>query len=310
MDNLPSHEIWGVWATPLLPIDENFIADIGAIPDQIEKLSESGVNGVYSNGTAAELHGQSTALFREFSEKVALKCIGVGLPFQIGASHPFAHDTLERIAFARELKPVAIQVILPDWVPVKLDEAKRFIDGCVKAADGIGIVLYNPPHAKVVMGGEDLAKLLLETPGLLGVKCAGGDSDWYENMEAALEHKSVFIPGHHMATGIKNGASGSYSNMACLNPKTTVEWFNLIYTDLPSAIELEERINQFMKSVILPFLNAGYEGLACDKLMAHVGGWTEIPTRLIWPYNSIPEDQSKMVLEKVEKFIPEFLPSA
>ena len=73
-------------------------------------------------------------------------------------------------------------------------------------------------------------------------------------------------------------------------------------------MELEARINQFMKSAILPFLDSGYEGLACDKLMAHVGGWTEINTRLMWPYNSIPEDQSKMVLEKVRMLIPEFLP--
>lgn len=310
MDPLPQQDIKGVWATPLLPIDENATADINAISDQIEYFASAGVNGVYSNGTAAELHGQSTPMFRALAETVALKCTELGLPFQLGASHPFAHDTLDRIAFVRELNPTAIQIILPDWVPVNIEEAKRFIDGCVNAADGIGLILYNPPHAKTVLGASDLVKLLLGTSGLLGVKCAGGGSDWYKSMEAALGQKSVFIPGHHMATGMKSGASGSYSNMACLNPAATVAWFNLIYSDLPAALELEKRINQFMKTAIIPFINAGYEGLACDKLMAHAGGWTQIHPRLIWPYNGIAADQSKMVLENVKNFIPEFLPKS
>jgi len=48
-----------------------------------------------------------------------------------------------------------------------------------QAADGIPLVLYNPPHAKKVLSPKDLCRLAKEFPQLIGIKVAGGDNQWY-----------------------------------------------------------------------------------------------------------------------------------
>ena len=78
------------------------------------------------------------------------------MPFQIGASHMSAQLSLERIA-SPELRPSAIQVILADWFPLKEAEMVACLQRMAAAAAPVGLVLYNPPHAKVVLTPAQMA---------------------------------------------------------------------------------------------------------------------------------------------------------
>lgn len=306
MRPLSADEIIGVWASPLLPVGSDNKPDIDAVVPQIEIFARAGVDGVYTHGTAAEFHGQSEAEFRRFASLTAETCGRLSLPFQIGASHPFAPETLARIRFARGLAPGAVQVVLPDWAAPDLHTARRFLEGCAEAAEGVGLVLYNPPHAKKVLAAEELTALLRGLPGVVGLKCAGGGAGWYRQTAPLLDKISVFIPGHHMASGMAQGARGSYSNMACLNPFAAVRWLAMIKAAPDAADELETRIRAFMAETMEPLLAEGYPGYACDKLMAHLGVWTEISPRLLWPYSGVPETMAETVREAGMRLIPEF----
>ncbi|MCP4386037.1 MAG: dihydrodipicolinate synthase family protein, partial [Hyphomicrobiales bacterium] len=224
------------------------------LDEQVAAYAEAGVDGVYTNGTAAEFHCQSDADFREVSTRVARLCADHALAFQLGATHPLPAATLERIRFAGSLGPGALQVILPDWTPIDLATARRFLIRCADVAGDVPLVLYNPPHAKTVLTPADYLDLAEAVPQLVGIKCAGGDAGWYEAMAPVIARLSVFIPGHHMASGRARGAHGAYSNMACLNPTATVAWNRLI-TERPDAgLELETRIGRFMDNAIAPVL--------------------------------------------------------
>ena len=309
MDPFGAREIRGVWATPLLRVGDDGRLDLACLEEQIAVYAEAGVDGVYANGTAAEFHGQSDAEFCEISTRVAEICEDRGLPFQIGATHPLAQATLDRIRFARRLAPAAVQVILPDWTPIDVPAARRFLTRCAEESGEVGLVLYNPPHAKTVLSPADVAALAETVPGLLGIKCGGGDGDWYAAMAPVLERLSVFVPGHHMASGMLNGAAGSYSNMACLHPGATVAWRDRIATRPDEALALEGRVGRFMDKAIRPILDAGYPGYACDKFMAFVGGWTRITPRLMWPAQGVPEQLAPRVRRWAQELIPEFLVS-
>ena len=309
MTPLRADEIRGVWTTPLLRVEADGRLDLSCLEEQIAAYAEARVDGVYTNGTAAEFHGQSDAEFREISTRVASLCVDRGLAFQIGATHPLPQATLERIRFARRLAPAAIQVILPDWAPINLSAARRFLLRCAEESGEIGLVLYNPPHAKTVLSPADFAALAETVPGLCGIKCGGGDADWYAAMAPILDRLSVFIPGHHMASGMLNGAAGSYSNMACLHPGATVAWRDRIATSPDDALALEHRVGRFMDKAIGPILAAGHPGYACDKFMAFVGGWTRITPRLMWPAEGVPEQLAPRVRRWAKELIPEFLGS-
>lgn len=311
MKPLLASDISGVWATVLLRIGEDGKIDHTGIDEQIEAFAQAGVDGIYSNGTATEFHCQSDEDFRDLSKQVARLCQDHNLPFQLGASHPLPVPTLERIGYARSLSPGAIQVTLPDWVPIDLGTAQRFLTRCVDEAGGNGLVLYNPPHAKTVLAPADYRELVTSVPELVGIKCAGGDGQWYRAMAPVLERLSVFVPGHHMASGRAQGAHGSYSNMACLNPSATVAWNRMITADPEKALALEARIARFMDQAIAPILEAGFPGYACDKLMASIGDWATITPRLLWPHAGVPDHFSGSVRAHAEDLLPEFIgPSA
>jgi 4-hydroxy-tetrahydrodipicolinate synthase len=103
MRPLAAAEIFGNWATLLLPIDERDDIDFGALGAEIDAIITAGVNGVYSNGTAGEFHTQTEGEFDRISEFLAEKCEAVSLPFQIGASHMSAQLSRERLRRAKRL---------------------------------------------------------------------------------------------------------------------------------------------------------------------------------------------------------------
>jgi dihydrodipicolinate synthase/N-acetylneuraminate lyase len=303
---LTSKTLKGNWGTLLLPINADDSIDYGRLAEELDQLIAAGLDGIYSNGTAGEFHNQTEAEFDKVQQLMAEKCSAAGVRFQVGASHPSPVLSLERVRRCVALKPDAFQVILPDWVVAAPDEQVAFLDRVAATAEGIPLVLYHPPHAKAVLSPADLARLARAIPGLIGVKVASGDALWYEEMRAVAADLSIFVPGHLLATGVREGvASGSYSNVACLSPRGSQAWWRLMQRDLEGALGIQDRILQFFATCVVPYKNAGYSNPALDKLLAAVGGWGSIGTRLRWPYKWIDEREVGGVRLVARSLLPE-----
>ena len=310
MKPLLHNEIFGNWATLLLATDEHGKIDYHRLSEEIDTLIASSPNGIYSNGTAGEFYAQSEEEFDKISQLLAEKCEKFQVHFQIGVNHMSPQISLERLKRIKHLKPGAVQLILPDWFPVTLDEATVYLQRMADEANGISLVLYNPPHAKKQLEPKEWKLLKKQVPALMGVKVFDFNADlsWYRKMKENNKGLSVFIPGHHLASGIQHGAQGSYSNMACLNPYAAQRWYDLTKIDLPAALELEKRVRQFMEQFIAPFiLKDHYANHACDRFMALVGNWANVGAHLRWPYRSIPGDLVDSIRKQGQKIIPEFL---
>ncbi len=298
----------GNWATLLLPIGDNDEILTGVLAEEIAAFAAAGVDGVYTNGTAGEFYNQTEEEFSTLAAEVLRLCRKHGLPLQIGVSHPFPAVTLQRIRQWKGERPSAFQVILPDWFPPRMPEVLAFLDRVAKEAAPVPLVLYNPPHAKVRLTPAQLAEVVERVPGLCGIKVPGGDDEWYRVMAPVVERISVFIPGHHLASGISRGALGSYSNVACLSPGGAQEWYHETQSDMESALARESRIRAFMDEVIVPYIaRDGYANQAVDKLMAAAGGWCPISSRLRWPYRWLGQDAVKVVRAEALARLPEFM---
>lgn len=303
---LNAQEIYGNWATLLLPINDDDSINYQQLEDEIDVLISAGVNGIYSNGTAGEFYNQTEEEFDRVNTILASKCNAAAMPFQIGCSHMSPKISLERVKRAKKLLPSAIQIILPDWFVPSMSEIIEFLKVMSAAVAPIGLILYNPPHAKKKLLPADFEEILNAGIPLVGCKVAGGDELWYQEMKNLPIPFSVFIPGHHLATGISLGAQGAYSNVACLSPKLAQHWFDDIINKNGNPFELQSRIQQFMNDCIVPYItDKGYSNQAVDKFMAAVGGWTSISTRLRWPYRWIPEEDVLPMRKKCVKLLPE-----
>jgi 4-hydroxy-tetrahydrodipicolinate synthase len=300
-------DIRGNWATLLLSWNRDGSLDAPSVSDEIDLLAGFGVDGIYAHGTAGEFHALTDDEFDQISSLLAARCERAGVPFQIGVGHMSAQISLARLQRTVPLAPAAFQVVLPDWFPVSDIEATDFLSHMAEVAEGIGLVLYNPPHAKRVLAPETIGRIAREVPALVGVKMAGGDEAWYAAMREHMNGLSVFVPGHHLATGCSRGAHGSYSNVACLNPAAAQTWWNQMQTDLPAAMETEKRIRMFMDEHIAPFITKqGYCNGACDRLLALIGDWTDIGDTMRWPYRSIPRAEAKRLRPIARQLLPEF----
>ena len=296
----------GTWGTLLLPIEPDDSIAWTRLEEEIEALVASGVDGVYSNGTACEFYAQSEEEFDRIHSLLAERCDLAGMPWQAGASHMSAQATLDRVRRVRGLHPSAIQVILPDWFPVTDEEAVRFLSRVAEEAAPIPLVLYNPPHAKRRLAPPDFGTLARSVPSLIGVKVPYSGAEWCADFLRHCPGLSLFVPGHELATGILNGAHGAYSNVACLDPAGAVRWNRRIHTDPTGALDLERRIQRFMSDCILPFRrDCGIANQGLDKLLAAIGGWAAIGTRLRWPYSWIPEEEAQGLRPIARSQMPE-----
>lgn len=308
MKALKSEEIFGNWGTLLLPINEDESIDWSRLEDELDFILDAEVNGVYTNGTAGEFLTQTTEEFVKLSRLVAEKCEARQVPFQIGASHLSPQTMLERAKIAAELKCGAVQVILPDWVAVTLEEAEIFLRKIAETIAPTGIVLYNPPHAKRVLSPIELKNLKSAVPQLVGVKVMNGDENWYREIRENCGDLSVFVPGHNLASGFKLGASGAYSNVACLHPKAAQNWWKLMQTDIESAIRLENELKEFFRTSITPLgTESGFSNAALDKCLAAVGNWANVGTRLRFPYRSVPDEEVLEIRPLADKFLSDLL---
>lgn len=309
MKALTAAEICGNWATLLCAWADDDALDIGRVVAEIDTLVSFGVDGIYSNGTAGEFHLQTEEDFDSISRHLAAACEKADVPFQIGVSHTNPHVSLDRLRRVRDLRPSAVQIIIPDWFPVTDDEAYAFLARAAEVAEGVGLVLYNPPHAKRVLTPEEVGRLAERVPTLVGLKTAAGDDAWYERMRRSIPSLSVFVPGHTLASGVQRGARGAYSNVACLHPLGAQRWTDRMKNDMEGALEVEGRIRRFMSEYIAPFITElGYSNPAADRFMAVVGGWANVGSRMRFPYRNIPDGEVERVRRAARELIPEIVP--
>ena len=310
MQPLTADELRGTWSTLLLPINEDNLIDFARLSNQIDQLIRFEVDGIYVNGTAGEFDNQTEEEFDRITQLLSTACHAAAMPFQIGVSHTSPMVSRQRLQRAVTLHPSAIQLILPDWSPLSIPEAVQFMRTMAEEAQGIGLVLYNPPRAKRRLSPVDFAQIKEAVPALIGIKVLGGDASWFEAMNRLVPDLSIFVAGHLLAERSRFGARGSYSNVACLHPVAARDWQRTMQRDADAALELGMRIQSFLAEHIVPFLEQEYSNQAVDKLLACVGGWTELSPRLRWPYQSIPVAAAERLRPVAKECLPEFFREA
>jgi dihydrodipicolinate synthase/N-acetylneuraminate lyase len=302
---LSESEIAGTWATVLTPFDGDDRLDLAALEHHVRVLLASRPQGLYTHGTAGEFFNQTQDEWGAVAKLVASACESAGMPFQLGAGHPSPVLAIERIRAAAALEPSAIQVVLPDWLPLSWTEVVETVRRYAAAADGIGLVLYNPPHAKNVLDAEQLLRLCDTAEQIIGLKVADGDPEWYADMAPLMSRVSVFVPGHHVATGLSRGARGAYSNMACFHPSAATAWAARSVDDPDWGIAVERRIAAFMRMAIEPMQARGYGPVTLDKALAAAGGRVGDVGGPRWPHTAA----SPREIDTIRRAALQLLPS-
>src|SRR3546814_17599058 len=113
-------------------------------------------------------------------------------------------------------------------------------------------------------------------------------------MWARRGHRSVIVPGHELATWLRSGALGSYSNVSCLNPGAAALWNARMAAEPEAALELEGRLQSFMAAHVVPLRDSyGVGNPELDKAWAAIGGWGEIGKGVGGAEAAVREEESE-----------------
>ena len=296
----------GTWGALLLPINADDSIDFDRLAEQVKAQTRAGLAGIYSNGSAGEFFNQTEDEFARIQALLATHCEAAGMPFQIGACHMDPRLTLQRIERTKELRPGAFQVILPDWFPCAEPDAIAFLERVARVADPIPLVLYNPPHAKRVFAPDALGRIARAVPGVIRFKVKSLDAAWFAAVREHVTSAAVFVPGHALATGIREGMHGSYSNVACLHPVAAQRWYEFIVHGDPSAARIEAALAGYIEKHLRPFVAQGFTNAAIDKAFAAVGGWAPLTPRMRWPLRGVPETEVPRLREAARSELTDF----
>ncbi|MDG2169307.1 MAG: dihydrodipicolinate synthase family protein [Opitutales bacterium] len=304
MKPLTAATLKGTWSTLLLPLNDSDKIQWSGIDSQLNALFRAEVDGIYINGTAGEFYSQSNEEFLRLARITAAFCEDKQMPFQIGASHTHAVDSLRRIEQTRELNPGAFQVILPEWTPLTWEEIIYFLKRMIAAAAPVPLVIYNPPNAQKVLTPQEWEQLVSTLDGIIGIKVLGGDTNWHMEMKPVLTQLSVFVAGIRLASGVIHGyADGSYSNLACLSPLGAVRWGRRISSDPEDALIQEAKILKTFETALRPF-RGKFSNSALDKALASAGDWADLSPRVRWPLSSISVEEVQRISTLFREELP------
>ena len=116
---LTASDLRGVWATVLLPVRDDESIDFDRLAVALDHVLASGVHGVYTNGTAGEFHTLTDAEYDRLHALVAERCTS-GRRAVPARGEPSQRPAVPRTGSPAppRLRPGAIQVVLPDWLPL------------------------------------------------------------------------------------------------------------------------------------------------------------------------------------------------
>jgi len=76
---------------------------------------------------------------------------------------------------------------------------------------------------------------------------------------------------------------------------------------MAEALEIKKENFSLFEQYIFPFAHAGYSNPALDKLLAAIGNWAPVGTRLRWPHRWVAEQDVIPLRIAAKKMLPEIM---
>ena len=243
-------EIKGIIPPILTPMNDDESINEAELRNQVNRMIDAGVSGVFALGTNGEAYALS------HKEKVQVMKIVVDetkgrVPVYAGTGCPTTKETITLSKEAEEIGADILSVIVPYFAAASQDELYahyKAVAGSVK----IPVVLYNiPARTGNALAPATVARLAKDVPNIMGAKDSSGN---FDNMKQYIElttdigkefsvlsgNDSLILPA--MMFGGKGGIAG------CANvfPRTMVEIYEAFTVgDIERAKKVQDSIRIF-----------------------------------------------------------------
>ena len=232
-------ELKGIIPPILTPMNSDESVNLDVLREQIERMIEGGVHGLFPFGTNGEGYILSEKEKIEVLE-VTIDQVNGRVPVYAGTGCISTADTIRMSKKAQELGADVLSIITPSFALASQKELYNHYAEVAKHVD-IPIVLYNIP---ALTGNkllpETVAKLAKDVDVIMGAKDSSGD---WDNLQAYINLTRDLDKGFKVLSGndslilpcLKAGGAGGIAGCANVYPHVLAS----IY-DLFKAGKLEE----------------------------------------------------------------------
>lgn len=285
---------------------DDYEVDQAAFAANVNKLSHSGVQGLFCMGSAGEFFSLTSEEYELLVDVFMAECNPDILRI-VGCAAPGLRELIRRAEYAAAKGADAILLIPPYFVPMNANERRRSILEVSKAVPELGIIHYNTGYAPQVQFATDDYEALAALPNLWGSKQGTTDMLFWTELVRRTPHLGHMSLEWLFTPAMQYGSVGVFSAISAMSPTYVLKWYEACAQgDWTAAQQFQQQYNQFLSEVYLPLSRKGYADLAIDKALVGIGGYLKSSAPRP-PISSVPEATCRQLRHTIETTFPYLL---
>ncbi len=288
----------GIFSPTITPLDEKERVDELGFINQINRLIDNGIHGIYLLGTSGEFT-TLTNTERERAMDIAVKAIGGRVPIICGVMDTSTQRVIQNIEIAEQFGVDAVAAT-PGYYYPSTDDAdliEFYYD--VAASTDLPVFIYNiPSTVKTAIKPYIVAQLAETCENIVGIKDSSGDWTNCLSLLARLGDKPDFsiMLGSHTALGaaVLFGADGGVVSISNVAPKESVALYNAAKTrDIDEVNRLQKLLLRLSK---IYTYGQGVSGMkTCLEILGVCNAYTTSP---LLPIGEPMKDEIRQLLSE------------
>jgi len=236
--------IKGIIPAVITPMTEEEELDEGGLETLLNHLIESGVDGVFTVGTAGEFWALTVEEKKRVFE-LTVACAKDRVPAYVGTCANTTREAVQLAEIAQEAGVDCISVLTPSFITPDGDQMFAHYQTIAGAVD-LPILLYgNPDRTNNPLPVDLVVRLAEEVENIIGIKDSSGDmGNTAEYLRNTPDDFRVLMGRDTLIyAALVHGASGAIAASANLAPELSVEIYkNFVQGNLEESLAAQRRL--------------------------------------------------------------------
>ncbi len=239
----------GIIVPLVTPMDGDGNIALGAIGEQVDRMIDSGVDGIFAFGT----NGEGYILSYEEKEKVlssVIDAVSGRVPVYAGTGAISTEEAVRTSRMAARLGADYLSVITPSFAKASQEELYAYYE-TVAASTDLPIIIYNIPARTGNAVSPETVGRLAKLGNIVGAKDSSGD---FSNILSYIQEGRKADPDFAILSGndrliiwtLIAGGKGGIAGCANVYPKTLASIYDLYKEGrIEEAIQVNESLADF-----------------------------------------------------------------
>jgi len=263
---------------------------------------------LYIFGTAGEGYAVDTARFRQIVDIFYAETRGEDVHPMVGVIGLSTANIVERVTYAHAVGFHTFQISLPAWGALNDHELMTFFTDVCGAFPDANFLHYNLPRARRVLTGADYRRIVAVVPNLVATKNTGGGLARASDLMKHAPELQHFFGEANFPFGCMYGECSLLATMGPMTPVKTRAFFQAgCEGRWDECFHLQKGLYDLLHGVLGPLLDEPYIDGAYDKLLKRLGGFEEMPLRLLSPYQGLSEEAYQACRHILHTAFPEWV---